>query len=176
MKSDYETLIRTEAANLTRLHQKIHETLPYRRKHRKGYKDWKAACEAFHSYKSPLFTYIRRAYEEKHYADEDILEFVVCFLELDPWFFRSGYFKEKMLRKLGSSTLPEHFERRLREVLLDAVDRRGSREFRHYCRLAARIADQELVDRLCQAKRGGDEKRARRAKMMLHYIEQHAET
>jgi phage-related minor tail protein len=56
--------------------------------------------------------------------------------------------------------------------LLDAVDRRGTREFKYYCRLAAVIADEDLVSALERASESAGGAVASRAKRMLGVIRQ----
>lgn len=115
--------------------------------------------------------YLKQACEEKRYSDKELIEFAVCFLEIDPVFFRSGYLKQVLLTRLKRSDLREPAKRRLRSVLVDAVNRRGSREFRYYCRLAAQIADEGLVEQLRLTVKGEDRSRVRRAQMMLKQID-----
>ena len=100
------------------------------------------------------------------------MEFVVCFLEVDPWFFRSGYLKGIFLTRLKRSDLNDAIKERLRIVLVDAVDRRGTREFKYYRRLAAAIAGEGLVSALEKASENTDGAVANRARLMLNTIRQ----
>jgi len=174
-RADFATFIREDSAKREALHQEINRTVAHRDRDASSKRAWEQACEAFHSYVSPLDPYLKRACEEQRYADKELLEFVVCFIEVDPWFFRSGHLKQMLLTRLKRSQLGAQNTRRLRAVLLDAVDRRGTREFKYYCRLAASIADAGLVSALEDlSKRGGDA-RANRAKLMLETIRQKEE-
>lgn len=168
------SLIRTEAEEIEHLREKIHTTFPLRDRHKKGYEEWHQACKAFHSYQSRLWPYLDRVYKEPSYTDTELQEFVLTFLEIDPWFFRSGYHKEEMLRRIKRSPLKKAQQVRLRAVLLDAVRRRGSREYRRYCRLAAKLADSELVCELKNLALSPEKSQASRAKMMLRYILKHS--
>lgn len=56
---------------------------------------------------------------------------------------------------------------RLRAVLIDAVNRRGTREFKYYCRLAVPLATPGLVKQLQLASVGIDRARASRARPQL---------
>ena len=110
-------------------------------------------------------------FDDPGYTDQETIEFVISFLEIDPRFFRSGYIKEEMLRKIGRAELNSKQTRRLRAVLLDAVERRGGREFRRYCRTASHVYNDELLAELRSLPAEQDSS-ASRAKMMLRYIEQ----
>jgi hypothetical protein len=169
---DFATLIRAESAKLEELHSAIHRTFLVRDRSPHLRREWEAATRAFHAYKSPLDPYIERACTEPTYSDPELLEFVITFLESDAWFFRSGYLKEVFITRLKRSALTEAAKSRLRGVLLDAVNRRGTREFKHYCRLAAVVADRELVAELVSASDGSDRSRASRASMMHDHIQQ----
>jgi hypothetical protein len=163
-------MIAIEAAKFRRLHERIDETVRTRSRSPEDRAAWEAACRAWHSYRGPLSDYILRAYLERPYTDPELVEFAVAFLEEDPWFFRSGYHKAQILYRLKRASLKESHRRRLREVLLDAARRRGTREYRHYCRLAPVVANEALVTELERVAGGADGAAACRARMMLAHI------
>ena len=165
-------LIAEEGAKLRELHAQVHRTFLHRDHDAQSRLEWERACAAFHSRKSRLDPYIERACKKARYTDKNLLEFVVCFLEVDPWFFGSGYLKQIFLTRLKRSDLDEATKGRLRRVLLDAVNRRGTRDFKHYCRLAAVIGDEGLVAALEKASDNNDRAVASRAKLMLGTIRQ----
>lgn len=134
---DIAQLIRDESAKYRALHERIHQTCRRRHVDHASQEAWRQACEAFHSFRSSLDPLFERAFQETNYCDKALTEFVICFLEVDPRFFRSGYIKQVILTRLKRSVLCEHDQRRLRGVCVDAVSRRGGREFKYYCRLAA---------------------------------------
>jgi hypothetical protein len=76
------------------------------------------------------------------------LESAIEFLEADPWFFRSGYVKAKLIRLINRFSLTPEQADRLRSVVLNIVDRRGGQEFRAYCRLARHVDGADLRPRL----------------------------
>ena len=166
-----EDLILSETKKLQSLYGAIHETTNFRDRSRSANEAWRRACNEFHSYESALDMYIERVYGDKEFEDQETIQFVILFLELDPRFFRSGYIKEVMLQKIARAELNSKQLKRLSEVLLDAVDRRGGREFRRYCRLANQVFDDELISEL-RNRLSGDRSTASRAKMMLQYLEQ----
>lgn len=133
--TDFRELIKSEAEIIARLHRRVYETCLNRKKDKQS---WEKACLAFHSYTSELNYFLNRVYSEKEYADAELLEFVIVFLELNPMFFRSGYIKEEILRKIKRLRLTKKQADRLRNVLYDAVECRGTREFKAYCRLAVK--------------------------------------
>ncbi|MFN8622995.1 MAG: hypothetical protein U0869_19830 [Chloroflexota bacterium] len=103
-------------------------------------------------------------------ADPTAVEPSLVFLEADPWAFRTGYLKEKVMRRLRRCPLDEDQQARLRAVLLHLVEVGPRREFREACRLAWRVADPVFMEAL-RARAGGDDRgTAVRARAMLDAI------
>lgn len=166
----FKELIVSETKTLRFLHEAIHHAVPFRDRSPSADEAWRLACSDFHYHTSLLDPYFARVWNEPELEDQETIEFVITFLELDPRFFRSGYLKEVMLKKIGRAELSRHQVSRLRAVLLDAVLQRGGREFRRYCRLAARIGDDNLRAEL-DALLANDNEVASRARMMRNYVE-----
>lgn len=72
------------------------------------------------------------------------VEEAIAFLEADPWFFRSGYEKQSLLRHLKRLELSGAQRTRLGRVVIAVIDGRDRREFRDYCRLAVAIWSPDL--------------------------------
>jgi len=81
-------------------------------------------------------------------GDAAAVEPAVVFLETDPWCFRSGYAKERLLRYLSRMELSDESKRRLRRWLLDALGRGPRREYRLMIRLARTLATAQLEEDL----------------------------
>ncbi len=88
------------------------------------------------------------------------VERAILFLEADPWFFRSGYEKQRLIRHLKRTPLNPMQRQRLGRVVLAAIDgdaggvraNRDRLEFRHYGRLACAVwsdlLDEEVANRI----------------------------
>lgn len=163
---EFRCMIELEAEEIDRLHRNVHATYKERGKNLSA---WKDACSAFRSHVSGIDPLIDRVYEDSELIDQELIEFAITFLELNPMFFRSGYIKEEMLRKLKRSSLSEKQCERLRTILIDAVNNRGTREFRRYCRLLPKISNSKLIDVLETVKKFGEGPRKHRASVMLGY-------
>ena len=164
---DFVELIQREAKVIAELHQNIHITFKNRNNDRET---WSRACEKFHSHVSSMSVFINRVYNEKEFQDEEIIEFGITYLELDPFYFRSGYIKEEILTKIKRSRLSKKQVKRLRSVLLNAVERRGSKEYKYYCRLAGFIADEKFIDQLLLTESVSNQKIKYRSEKMLKTI------
>jgi hypothetical protein len=171
---DFTRLIESESAKLKELHAAITRTVVHRDRDERSRHEWQDACTAFHAHVSPLAKLLEPACGQQRYTDPELLEFAIRFLELDPWFFRSGYLKQILITRLKRSDLDDATRQRLRVVLMDAVKRRGTREFKYYCRLAAVLADEAFVGELAAACTGADPARIHRAKMMLEQVRRHS--
>jgi hypothetical protein len=106
---------------------------------------WEAALVRFEAavdaaYPPGFETIYERLREGNAAALVDAIEF----LEADPWFFRSGYIKAKLVRLIKRWPLTPVQADRLRAVVVRVVDGRDRREFRDYCRLARRLDGPEL--------------------------------
>jgi len=172
---DFRRLIIEESAKLQALHAQIHRTFALRDRDEKHWQEWKQACHGFHAYSSALDPYFKLACEESRYSKRDLIEFAICFLEVDPMFFRSGYLKQIVITRLKRSELREGDKSRLRGVVWDAINRRGTREFKYYCRLATMLVDDALVAQLEEARREAGSARSSRASMMLKHLNQRLE-
>jgi len=102
----------------------------------------------------------------------EAIEDGVLFLEENPRYFRTGYFKASIASKLKSVPLTESQRHRLREAILRAItSNRVGPEFTEYARLAAVIVTSDfhekvvgLRDRLSGWQRGRCERILNRIK------------
>ena len=139
---DYREIILREAGKIDSLHKRIHETYLMRNSDHEG---WSNACKDFHEYVSEIDWYLDKIDSSRKIADLDMQEFAITFLELDPLFFRSGYIKAGLLKRLKRSDLGRGNRARLQSIVIDAVKNRPRREFREYCRLARAIKTDDFV-------------------------------
>lgn len=104
-----KTNILTNSEEIRKLHRRIHETFRDRDKSREQYELWERACEEFHArYDVLAFPGgYSTAAERMAQADAEAIESALCFVELRPYFFRSGYMFKTLLRKLKRASLNE---------------------------------------------------------------------
>jgi hypothetical protein len=107
--------IRENAAEIVRLHSRIHETLADRAKSPEKRLKWEQACAEFHS------RYDRLAFPGGYAGalgrissgDTGTIEAAICFLECRPYFFRSGYMFKDILRRCRRAPLSKEQAERL---------------------------------------------------------------
>ena len=100
------------------------------------------------------------------------MESAVRFLEADPYFFRSGYIKSRLIRCIKRPMLTPEYARRLQQVVLAVVEKRDDRDFRAFCRLAHKVGAPALREQLTQRLTNDDPNVRRRARWVLEALEQ----
>jgi hypothetical protein len=120
-----------------------------------------------HEVLTTLYVPIWRAYDEVRTGDRKHLETLLRFLECDPYCFRSGYAKGKIIHRLTQRDLDSVTRDRLRAVLFNDLERPGRSEFRKFIRLARYLDSPELRSELeTRAARDGEPGR-RQARWIL---------
>jgi hypothetical protein len=116
--------ILSNAREVARLHRRIHETFAVREKNQASHDAWVAACAEFHSRFNELAfpggerDAAARIAKGEPYA----VEAALCFLELRPYFFRSGYMYQSFLRKMKHAALTKEQSERFNAVLVRAKE------------------------------------------------------
>jgi len=113
--SIHKSILKSEA-KIQRLHHLISSTFAKRDDNRQSYESWQNACTNFHQSYSTLVFHSDN-FEGEEYLVELIThdsangayarEFAVCFIELRPYHFRSGYLYKRLLRKLKHAPLTQ---------------------------------------------------------------------
>lgn len=121
--------IAENAREIVRLDARIHETCKTRDKDPALHAAWKAACTEFHTRYNELA--LPGGYVEAEAgleaADPEAIEAVLRFLELRPYFFRSGYMHQRLLRKIKRVPLDPARAERLDEILRRAEEWKARR-------------------------------------------------
>lgn len=130
-----------------------------------------AACARFHAeYDALAFPGgLNQGMKRLKAGDGEAIETALQFLEADARFFRSGYIKEEILRRLKHCDLSSIQKHRLARLILRSIDHGGLREFRGYSRLSPIVFSAQLLDAI-QARLPSDHETARRAADVLHVL------
>jgi hypothetical protein len=129
--------LRENAAEIVRLNLRIKETYAQRSKSSEKMREWKQACAEFHARyaglafpgggKGDVLQRILR-------GEPEAMEAAICFLEVRPFFFRSGYMFKDILRKCRRAPLsPDHAARMgiIEKRLLEWRERKAAKK-KHY--------------------------------------------
>ncbi len=114
----YDEEIKASEKEINRLHKNIHRTFKERHVNKHKLREWRKACEIFHARYSGLafpggWAGALTRIEE---SDQKTIEAALCFVEIRPYFFRSGYMFKDILRKLRRAELSGENLKRYNEV------------------------------------------------------------
>lgn len=117
--ADLKDALRKNATEIVRLLKFVHETFRQRDRDAESREVWRRACADFQArYDALAFPGGYTGAAARILAGEaGALEAALCFLELRPYFFRSGYMYSALMRKVKRATLEPHQADRLRTVL-----------------------------------------------------------
>jgi len=105
----FKSRIQQNARVISQLHRRIHETFAHRDDDEQSRAAWQDACTAFHAqYEElafPCGTYTMR--ERLRAGDTEAIEYAIDFIEIRPYFFRSGYMYKDFLRVLKNCPLSD---------------------------------------------------------------------
>ena len=115
---DTRGLIERNASEISRLHARIHGTVKLRGRGSAENQQWEQACAEFHARYDELafpggYT---GALERITAGGPNAMEAAICFLEVRPYFFRSGYMFKDILRKARLAPLSDSQADRLAVV------------------------------------------------------------
>jgi len=105
--------------------------------------------------------------------DPNTIETAIAYLIVDPYFFRSGYIKRDILKILKKAPLTQEQIVLLQDCLFNAIQHPPRQEYREYCRLARKVADEKFRKRIQDfIAQSDNEQHIEQAERMLEVIEQ----
>lgn len=125
----YDTEIRESERRINFLHSQIHETFKHRDESKHKFREWEVACKEFHSnYDRLAFPGgLEGAYARILNGEPASVEAALSFIEVRPYFFRSGYMYKDLLRKLAKAPLEGKDLERYRVIKEAHVEYRANR-------------------------------------------------
>jgi hypothetical protein len=125
---DIKQAIVANSEAIRQLHGRIRQTFRHRDESLAKWQEWEEAARDFHA------TWNRLAFPGGYWTDatsnalqrivagdQQAMEAAICFLEIRPYFFRSGYIFKDILRKAKKAPLSEEQSARLK-IVLDNVE------------------------------------------------------
>ena len=153
MKFDF-TNFTAKVAELNRMHKLVHELSGLRlrtgkaediERWEKAVRDWKEFSGfgypemKFYFFENQTFLAALSA------GDAEAKESAIKFLESDPYYYRSGYIKSKLLVRLKNIKLSASEVKRLQKVICNAiVSQQPKSEFKYYARLLKNVGTPEF--------------------------------
>jgi hypothetical protein len=108
------------AAEMNRLFSRIRETFKRRSEGQEAHQAWRRACEEMHARYSELCLpggWYSDFYDRLKEGDHNTIEVALCFLEVRPYFFRSGYHWKAILQKCKRAPMSSEQSERFKNIL-----------------------------------------------------------
>lgn len=147
--SDYldHTIVRDRADELDRAQDHLNECVASRGESEEAWTRWmestvtlRAALDQLYS---PDFDDLIRGIPTRK---ADPLGAAMVFIEVDPWCFRSGYYKEKILVRLARVPVVALDRQRLQDVLIAMASQGARAEWSALCRVAFHVRDDHFTE------------------------------
>jgi len=105
----YRNTIRVNASKIVALYQRVNDTLKYRDQSDGHREEWSNACTEFHKQYNQLAFLggVDTARDRIRSGDSAAINYAIDFLEVRPYFFRSGYMYNDFMRVLRNSPLSD---------------------------------------------------------------------
>ena len=156
MKFDF-TNFTAKVSELNRLHKSLHELsdLRWRTQKAEDIARWENAVRAWKAYSGFGEDTKFYFFESRDFlsalasGDADAKESAIKFLEFDPYYYRSGYIKSKLLVRLKNIKLSASEVKRLQKVICNAIVSQPPKcEFKYYARLLKNVGTPEFRQKL----------------------------
>ena len=156
MKFDF-TNFTAKVSELNRLHKSLHELSDLRWCTQKAedIARWENAVRAWKAYSGFGEDTKFYFFESRDFlsalasGDADAKESAIRFLEFDPYYYRSGYIKSKLLVRLKNIKLSASEVKRLQKVICNAIVSQPPKcEFKYYARLLKNVGTPEFRQKL----------------------------
>ena len=157
MKFDF-TNFTAKVSELNRLHKSLHELsdLRWRTQKVEDIARWENAVRAWKEFSGFGYPETKFYFFENQTfltalssGDADAKESAIRFLEFDPYYYRSGYIKSKLLVRLKNIKLSASEVKRLQKVICNAIVSQPPKcEFKYYARLLKNVGTPEFRQKL----------------------------
>ena len=116
---------------------------------------------------------LAQGYERLKAHDPNVIETAIAYLMVDPYFLRSGYIKKDIAKILKTAPLTQEQIGLAQDCLFNAIQHPPRQEYREYCRLARKVADEKFRKRIQDfIAQSNNEQHIAQAERMLEVIEQ----
>lgn len=171
---DFCPLIRQHEKKKNDLHSKLWETFRRREKSAHAHSDWKRAAKQFREFSSEVDELVERCLSENMSQDKGLRDFAFCYVISDPYFFRSGYILERLVRRIKKLDLSDAEKQFIQELILRRIDQKALRNFRDICRLIPKVETTGFSNAIAERVRSKEPSIRHRAEFAASYLPSHS--
>ncbi|MEP5821226.1 hypothetical protein [Tateyamaria sp.] len=153
-----------------KLHSMVRETFQRRNKSELAWRDWQLAAKRFREYRTDVDQFLERCLVEGVENVSELRTFAFCFIECDPYYYRSGYAMEALLRKIKKLSLTDAEQALLKDLILKRIDNKALRNFRQICRFIPMLETLGFSNEVAARTRSSDPSVRHRANFALSYF------
>lgn len=168
--ADFVRMIADCEADLNVLHKNLHETAKHRGESPHQKEQWKRAAKAFRTFHSPVFDLVEQCLKNGLESDPKLREFTFDYIDQDPYFYRSGYRMESLLKCVKKLTLSDSEKASIQCLILSRIETRALRNFRQICRLIHMVENEGFHAQVTARTKLSDPQVKRRAAFALAYF------
>ena len=167
---DFKTAIQAHETRVNELHKAVHETFAHRNESQRKHDAWTLAARQFREQHSEIDDMCDACLTNGLQNDPALRQFAFDYLSVDPYYYRSGYFVEKLLRRVRKLRLTQTEKEILQDLILRRIENRALRNFRRICNLIPLIESEGFRSRVSEQARSGNPDVRRRAEFTLGYF------
>ncbi len=166
-------LIRQHEKKVNELHSKVWETFRRREKSEHARSDWARAAKQFREFSSEVNELVERSLSEDIALDNRLRDFAFSYVATDPYFFRSGYILERLVRRVKKLDLSDAEKELIQQLILRRIDTKALRNFRDICRLIPKIETTGFSNEIAERLRSNEPSIRHRAELAASYLPIH---
>lgn len=168
--TNFRKMIAKCEAEVNELHQKLRKTVEHREKSSHQHEQWQRAAKRFREYHSPVYDIVEQCLKFGLLHDQKLREFAFEYINLDPYFFRSGYMLESLLQRVKKLPLTDSEKTSIQRLILRRIETRALRNFRRICRLIHMVDSEGFHSEVSNRAKSIDPQVKRRAEFALAYF------
>lgn len=166
-------LIRQHEKKVNELHSKLWETFRRRERSAHAHSDWERAAKQFREFISEFDELVERSLSENLAQDKGLRDFAFSYVATDPYFFRSGYILERLVRRIKKLDLSDAEKQLIQQLILRRIDKKALRNFRDICRLIPKIETTGFSNEIAERLRSKEPSIRHRAEFAASYLPSH---
>ena len=166
---DFKALIEHHEKQSNQLHAALFKAFKRKDISDHAYKDWQNAAKACRDFGTEIDDLVIQTQNPDTIITPLLRDFIFSYFEVDPFYFRSGYMMERMVRRAKKLALTEAEKQIIQTLLLKRIDTKALRNFRDICRLIPMIETEGFCNEINKRRSFDDQSVRHRAEFAISY-------